>query len=484
MQEQTQPKHSEEALRASELRYRRLFETAQDGILILDAKTGQITDVNPFLVNLLGYSHAEFIGTRLWEIGPFKDIKECKLAFVELQEKEYIRYESLPLETKDGRSIAVEFVSNVYGLDGGARVIQCNIRDITKRKQAEDALHRSEEKTRRFFEANPAGSYVASPDGKVMRCNSAFARMLGFASVEEAMKVDLVSLYPNRASRDVFLGRLKEKGRLEYNEAELRRKDGSLVHAVENAAGTFDERGELAEIYGCLLDASERRTDQQLRQAHKKKPIFHLKTFLSKAGPGRTILHVLGKQILFEQGKPGNAVFYILEGAVKLTVESQGKESTIGLLGPGNFAGKECIARVRPRRTASARALTNCTILRIERKEMLRAIQYEKAFATFFIDYVLARIGRYQEGIMDQLLNSSEKRLARVLLVLASLGNGGKRQAVVPKIDQEELAEMVGTTRSRISFFMNRFRRRGFVAYKAQCSITIRRAKLSRFVMA
>jgi PAS domain S-box-containing protein len=484
MQEETQPEQAEEALRASELRYRRLFETAQDGILILDAKTGQITDVNPFLVNLLGYSHDEFIGTRLWEIGPFKDIKECKLAFVELQEKEYIRYESLPLETKDGRSIAVEFVSNVYGLNGGARVIQCNIRDITKRKQAEDALHRSEEKTRRFFEANPAGSYVARPDGKMMTCNSAFARMLGFASVEEAMKVDLVSLYPDRASREVFLGRLKEKGRLEYNEAELRRKDGSLVHAVENAAGMFDERGELAEIQGCLMDSSERQTEQQLPQAHKKKPLFHLKTFLSKAGPGRTIVYVPGKQILFEQGKRGNAVFYILAGAVKLTVESQGKESTIGLLGPGNFAGKECIATVRPRRTASARALTNCTILRIERKEMLRAIQYEKIFATFFIDYVLARIGRYQEGIMDQLLNSSEKRLARVLLVLANLGNGGKPEAVFPKIDQEELAEMVGTTRSRISFFMNRFRKRGFVAYKGRGSITIRTAELSRFVMA
>jgi PAS domain S-box-containing protein len=125
MQEEAEPKHSEEALRASELRYRRLFETAQDGILILDAHTGLITDVNPFLVNLLGYSFNEFIGTPLWEIGPFKDIKECKLAFLELQEKEYIRYESLPLETKDGRSIAVEFVSNVYGLSGATRVIQC-----------------------------------------------------------------------------------------------------------------------------------------------------------------------------------------------------------------------------------------------------------------------------------------------------------------------------------------------------------------------
>jgi CRP/FNR family cyclic AMP-dependent transcriptional regulator len=485
MQEETQSKHSEEALRASELRYRRLFETAKDGILILDAHTGQITDVNPFLVNLLGYSYGEFIGTPLWEIGPFKDIKECKLAFLELQEKEYIRYESLPLETKDGRSIAVEFVSNVYGLSGGTRVIQCNIRDITRRKQAEDVRHRSDEETRRLFEANPAGSYVAKPDGRLTTCNSAFARMLGFASVEEAMKVDLASPYPDRASREAFLRLLREKGRLERHKADLRRKDGSLVQAVESVAGTFDERGELAEIHGCVIDAGERaQTEQQVRQAHKKKSLFHLKTFLAKAGPGRTIVYVPAKEILFEQGKRGNAVFYILAGAVKLTVDSLGKESTIALLGPGNFAGKECAAAVRPRSTASARTLTNCTILRIERKEMLRVIQNEKTFAAFFLDYLLARITRYQEVIMDQLLNSSEKRLARTLLLLGNFGDGAKAKLVIPTIHQEELAEVVGTTRARVSFFMNRFRRQGFVTYKGRSSITISTAKLSRFMMA
>lgn len=485
MQEETQSKRSEEALRASELRYRRLFETAKDGILILDAHTGQITDVNPFLVNLLGYSYHEFIGTPLWEIGPFKDIKECKLAFLELQEKEYIRYESLPLETKDGRSIAVEFVSNVYGLSGGTRVIQCNIRDITRRKQAEDVRHRSDEETRRLFEANPAGSYVAKPDGRLITCNSAFARMLGFASVEEAMKVDLASLYPDRASREAFLRLLRKKGRLERDEADLRRKDGSLVHAVASVAGTFDERGELAEIHGCFIDAGERaQTEQQLRQAHKKKSLFHLKTFLSKAGPGRTIVYVPAKEILFEQGKRGNAVFYILAGAVKLTVDSLGKESTIALLGPGNFAGKECAAAVRPRSTASARTLTNCTILRIERKEMLRVIQNEKTFAAFFLDYLLARITRYQEVIRDQLLNSSEKRLARTLLLLGNFGDGGKPELVIPTIHQEELAEVVGTTRARVSFFMNRFRKLGFVAYQGRSPITIRTAKLLRFVRA
>src|SRR6202165_3990966 len=127
---------AEEALRASEVRYRRLFETAQGGILILDGHSGLITDVNPFLVNLLDYSREEFIGKTLWDIGPFRNIEASKAAFQKLQEKEYIRYENLPLEAKGGRRVNVEFVSNVYGVNG-TRVIQCNIRDITARKHAE-----------------------------------------------------------------------------------------------------------------------------------------------------------------------------------------------------------------------------------------------------------------------------------------------------------------------------------------------------------
>jgi len=237
MPEETEPKISEELLRASELRYRRLFETAKDGILILDAKTGEITDVNPFLLNLLGYAHDEFIGSRLWEIGPFKDIKECKLAFVELQEKEYIRYESLPLETKDGQSVAVEFVSNVYGLSGGTRVIQCNIRDITKRKQAEDALHQSDEEYRLFFQSNLAGNYVCTPDGKILTCNSAFAGMFGFTSIEEALKQNLASLYPDPRDREVFVDAVRNHRQLEHTERELRRPDGRPVHVIVNACG-------------------------------------------------------------------------------------------------------------------------------------------------------------------------------------------------------------------------------------------------------
>jgi PAS domain S-box-containing protein len=131
-------KDADDALRTSEVRYRRLFESAQDGILILDAHTGLIIDVNPFLIRLLDYPREDFLGKTLWDIGPFKQIQESKAAFRELQDKEYIRYENLPLETRSGRRVNVEFVSNVYGVNG-KRVIQCNIRDITARKQAEEA---------------------------------------------------------------------------------------------------------------------------------------------------------------------------------------------------------------------------------------------------------------------------------------------------------------------------------------------------------
>ena len=134
---------TELSLKDSEIRYRRLFETAQDGILILDAETGAITDVNPFLINMLGYSREEFIKKKLWEVGAFKDIKASKKAFQALQKNEYIRYKDLPLRAKDGKLIQVEFVSNVY-LVGNEKVIQCNIRDITERKQAQDALLKSE----------------------------------------------------------------------------------------------------------------------------------------------------------------------------------------------------------------------------------------------------------------------------------------------------------------------------------------------------
>ncbi len=146
LKETTDQAQTEEALKISETRYRRLFETAQDGILILDAETGQIADVNPFLVEMLGYSYADFLGKRLWEIGPFKNIKASKASFLELQDKGYVRFEDLPLETKDGRQIAVEFVSNVY-LVNHHKVIQCNIRDITERKLIAEGFRKSPQRT-------------------------------------------------------------------------------------------------------------------------------------------------------------------------------------------------------------------------------------------------------------------------------------------------------------------------------------------------
>ena len=164
----TDQKRSEEALKISETRYRRLFETAQDGILILDAETGQISDVNPFLEEMLGYSHEEFLGKKLWEIGAFKDMESSKAAFLELQRKGYVRYEKLPLETKDGRQIAVEFVSNVY-LVNHHKVIQCNIRDITERKLIAEALQQAHNEMERRVEERTVELRTALSEIKTLK---------------------------------------------------------------------------------------------------------------------------------------------------------------------------------------------------------------------------------------------------------------------------------------------------------------------------
>ena len=164
----TDHKRSEEALKISETRYRRLFESAQDGILILDAETGQISDVNPFLVEMLGYSHEDFLGKKLWEIGPFKNMEASKAAFLELQSKGYVRYKDLPLETKDGRPIAVEFVSNVY-LVNHHKVIQCNIRDITERKLIAEALQQAHNELERRVEERTVELRTALSEIKTMK---------------------------------------------------------------------------------------------------------------------------------------------------------------------------------------------------------------------------------------------------------------------------------------------------------------------------
>jgi len=192
---------------------------------------------------------------------------------------------------------------------------------------------------------------------------------------------------------------------------------------------------------------------------------FDPNTFLATIGEGRKILAVQKKQTIFTQGEGADAVFYIQIGKVKLTVVSNvGKEATIGILKEGDFFGEGALAGQKVR-MGSAAAMTDCELLRVNKKAMMEALHREHAFSDMFVAYLLARNIRYEEELVDQLFNSSEKRLARVLLLLAHFGKEGMPETVIPKISQETLAEMIGTTRSRVSFFMNRFRKLGFIHY-------------------
>ena len=209
-----------------------------------------------------------------------------------------------------------------------------------------------------------------------------------------------------------------------------------------------------------------------LSTSRRKKLVFRPAAFLAKTGLGRTILDLKKGQTIFSQGDAANAVFYIQKGKIKLTVISKrGKEATISLLGAGNFLGEECIATIQPQRMATAIALTPANVLRIERSEMKRVLHEEKLFSEIFVTYLLARNARIQEDLVDHLFNSSEKRLARALLLLAQFGKDGTPETVIPKMSQETLAEMIGTTRSRVSFFMNRFRKMGFIEYNGKLSV-------------
>jgi CRP-like cAMP-binding protein len=197
------------------------------------------------------------------------------------------------------------------------------------------------------------------------------------------------------------------------------------------------------------------------KKAHK----FDRGVFLATIGEGRKIVAVAKRQMIFTQGDPADSVFYIQEGKVRLTVVSHaGKEATIGIVTEGNFVGEGSLAS-QLKRMGSASALTDCELLRVEKKAMMDALHRESALADLFVAYLLARNIRYEADLVDQLFNSSEKRLARVLLILAHFGKEGVHETMVPKISQEVLAEMVGTTRSRVSFFMNRFRKLGFIHY-------------------
>ena len=199
--------------------------------------------------------------------------------------------------------------------------------------------------------------------------------------------------------------------------------------------------------------------------ASQKLTKFDTKTFLSTINSGRTIEAVPKKQTIFAQGDSSDAVFYTREGKVKLTVLSKsGKEATIGILNKGDFFGEGCLTG-QPVRLCSATAISDCSVMRIDKKSMMEVLHRERSFSDMFVTYLLTRNIRYEEDLVDQLFNSSEKRLARILLLLAQFGKEGVPETLIANISQQTLAEMVGTTRSRVSFFMNRFRKLGFIDY-------------------
>jgi len=197
----------------------------------------------------------------------------------------------------------------------------------------------------------------------------------------------------------------------------------------------------------------------------KTNPVFDPKLFLAKVGKGRTITDYLTNRTIFSQGDPADSIFYIQKGKVKVTaVSSRGKEAVVAILTAGAFFGEGSLAG-QPNRMASVSTMSECSIMRLEKAAVLRVLQDEPTFSAVFLHYLLSRNIRVEEDLVDHLFNSSEKRLARVLLLLANFGKDTEPEPVIAKISQETLAEIVGTTRSRVSFFMNRFRKLGFIDY-------------------
>jgi CRP/FNR family transcriptional regulator, cyclic AMP receptor protein len=205
--------------------------------------------------------------------------------------------------------------------------------------------------------------------------------------------------------------------------------------------------------------------------APKLRPPFDPKTLLAKVGEPKTPSDYKKNQKVFSQGDPAQAIFYLEKGRVKLTVVSkEGKEAVIALLGPGAFFGEGCVGG-QSLRMATAATMSECSIIRLEKARVIRALHEDPSFSELFLHHLLTRNIRIEEDLVDQLFNSSEKRLARVLLLLANFGKAGKPELVIPKISQETLAEIVGTTRSRISYFMNKFRKLGFIEYNGKLEV-------------
>jgi CRP/FNR family cyclic AMP-dependent transcriptional regulator len=205
--------------------------------------------------------------------------------------------------------------------------------------------------------------------------------------------------------------------------------------------------------------------------AGKRKTPFDPKTFLTTVGIGRVVSEYAKDKTVFSQGQPADAVFYIQKGKVKLTVVStQGKEAVVAVLGPDEFVGQGCLAG-QPRYMATATTMSECEIMCLEKAALVRVLREEPAFSEMFVFYILTRTIRVEEDLVDQLFNSSGKRLARALLLLANFGKEGRPEPVIAKVSQETLAEMIGTTRSRVSFFMNKFRKMGFISYNGHLQV-------------
>jgi len=203
-----------------------------------------------------------------------------------------------------------------------------------------------------------------------------------------------------------------------------------------------------------------------------EKPEFDTAAFLASAGLGRTIIQLAPKEPFFSQGDPADSVFYLQTGRARVAVVSAaGKEATISLLSAGDFVGEEALAAVPGLRLATATAITACTALRISHEEMIHVMHQEHSLSDFFLKFLLERSMRVQADLIDQLFNTSEKRLARILLLMAEFGKPGDPEQYLPKISQETLAEMIGTTRSRVSFFMNHFRKLGFIEYSGRIKV-------------
>ena len=224
-----------------------------------------------------------------------------------------------------------------------------------------------------------------------------------------------------------------------------------------------------------MVSSAARRAPAKVSRSSKKAglrtPGFDVQLFLDSTGVGRKIAKFQGTEIVFAQGDPAKHVMYIQEGSVKLTVVNEdGKEAVVAILGPGDFLGEGCLAG-QSICMATATAIAAATLLVIEKHEMLRVLHAEHEFSDRFISHMLARNIRVEEDLVDQLFNSSEKRLARTLLLLARYGSRSRTQKVLPKVSQETLAEIIGTTRSRVNFFMNKFRELGFIDYNGEIHV-------------